>query len=153
MGVCPSIRAELRAVLHNLLVAKDNDFKKLEVKVDSMLVVGMLKGSLRCNARHYAIIHRCKGLLESPNWEVTVSHCYREANQVADTLVNLASSLIVNLSGLMNLRGSHRPPLASSDSTTADDAAAEPDRTPPPTEPDQSVVGSPQGGSTQSTQQ
>ena len=61
MGVYYSARAELRAVLRGLLVAKEKDFKKLLVNVDSMLVVGMLKGSLLCYARHHAMSRDVRG--------------------------------------------------------------------------------------------
>lgn len=97
MGVCSFVRAELRAMLRGLLLVKERRFTKLVVKVDSMLVVGMLKGSLCCNTRHYAIVQRRKGLLESPNCEVLVSHCYQETNQVADTLMNLGINLDCDL--------------------------------------------------------
>ena len=59
--MCSSVRAELRAVLRGLLVAKERGFKKLVVNVDSILVVGMLEGSLLYNARRYAIVQRCMG--------------------------------------------------------------------------------------------
>jgi len=80
MGICSSVRAELRAVLQGLLVAKDKEFTKLMVKVDSMLVVGMLKGELKVNIRRHALVQQCKDLIDSSNWEVIISHCFREAS-------------------------------------------------------------------------
>lgn len=45
MGTCSSTRAELRAVLRGLLIAKERGFKKLVVTVDSITtIVGLLKG-------------------------------------------------------------------------------------------------------------
>lgn len=34
------------------------------------------------------IIRKCKTLINRPEWEVTITHCYREANRVADWLAN-----------------------------------------------------------------
>ncbi|KAJ8430434.1 hypothetical protein Cgig2_025861 [Carnegiea gigantea] len=39
------VRAELRAVLRRLLLAKERDFRKLRVNVDSAIVVGLLQGT------------------------------------------------------------------------------------------------------------
>ena len=93
LGICSSVRAELRAVLRRLLLARDKGFKKIIIFVDSIMVMGMLKGDMDCNARHHTIIQCCKSLMEANDWEVRISHCYREANQVADTLANLGIEL------------------------------------------------------------
>ena len=80
-------------VLQGLLLAKEKGFRKVVDYADSTIVVGVLNGTMVCNARHYAVIQRCKDLLQDGNWEVKVFHCYREGNQVADTLVNLGIGL------------------------------------------------------------
>ena len=43
-------------LLRDLLLAKEKNFRKLVVNVDSSIVVGMLRGSMLCNARHEAIV-------------------------------------------------------------------------------------------------
>ena len=50
MGVCSSVRAELCAMLHGLLLAKEKGFKKPRENVDSTFVVGLLQGNMSCNA-------------------------------------------------------------------------------------------------------
>ena len=75
------------------------------VNVDSIVVVGMLKKSMICNARHEAIVKRCKGLLESLDWAMVVSHCYREANQVTDALANIGVDLNCHFVFLMSFLG------------------------------------------------
>lgn len=44
IGLCSSVRAELRMVLQGLSLANGKGFKKLIVHVDSIIIVGMLKG-------------------------------------------------------------------------------------------------------------
>jgi len=92
-GGISSVRAELRAVLRWLTLARDKGFKKLVVCIDSIIVVGFLKGSMNCNVHHYAIVQQCRMLLELPNWEVKVTHIFREANQVADAMANISLGL------------------------------------------------------------
>ena len=93
MGVHSSVRAKLRAVLRGLLLAREKGYKKLVVYVDSIIVVGLLKGNMTCSARNNAIVQRCRSLLGSPAWEVVMVHCFREANQVVDDLANLGIGL------------------------------------------------------------
>ena len=93
MGVCSSVRAELWAVLRGLTLAREKGYKKLVVRVDSIIMVGILKGNMTCYVRHYAVVRQCRRLLELPNWEVMVTHDFREANQVADVMANLGNGL------------------------------------------------------------
>ena len=75
------------------MLAKEKGFGKLFVSVDFSVVVGMLWGNVLYNARYEAIAQRCKSLIRSLDWEVLVCHCYREINQVADTLANIGVNL------------------------------------------------------------
>jgi hypothetical protein len=43
------------------------------------------------------LIKRIKGLLALNNWEVQISHVYREANRCADALANIGCSLDHNI--------------------------------------------------------
>ena len=36
-------------------------------------------------------LHQCNHMIEWEGWEVKVSHCFREANQVADILAKMGS--------------------------------------------------------------
>ena len=89
LGVCSAIQAELRAVLRGLRIAREMGLRKLWIQVDSMVVVTLLSTSdLRFSAYH-GILQQCKILLAWGYWETRVTHCFREANQVADKLANL----------------------------------------------------------------
>jgi len=41
---------------------------------------------------HSRLLHKCKCLIQWEGWEVRISHCPREANQVADILARLGST-------------------------------------------------------------
>jgi len=65
MGVCSSVRTELRAVLRRLVIAKEKGFRKLIINVDFGVVVDMLRGNVLCNAR-YKQLSRDAGALLDP---------------------------------------------------------------------------------------
>lgn len=54
-----------------------------------MVVVGMLQENMSWCPKHVGLLHQCKALLKDSNWDIYISHCYREANQIADRLVNM----------------------------------------------------------------
>ena len=93
LGSCTSVRAELRAVLRGLTMAKDMRVQRLWVQMDSQVVVNMLTRQAEWPPEHKFILLRCKKLLDWDGWEVRLSHCFREANQVADILARLGTSL------------------------------------------------------------
>jgi len=89
MGHCSSMKAELKAVLKGLQVAKERGVQKLWIKSDSCVLVGMLRGELKTHPAYGVVIKQCKDLLRAEGWETKITHCYREANLVADKLANL----------------------------------------------------------------
>ncbi|KAJ8451425.1 hypothetical protein Cgig2_017816 [Carnegiea gigantea] len=88
-GDCTSVKAELKAALRGLRMAWALGLKKIWLRVDSVIVVGMLRGNGSWNPIHKLLITQCKNLMERTDWEIKVTHCYREANQVADKFANL----------------------------------------------------------------
>jgi len=46
----------------------------------------MLRGSGNWNPVHKPLITQCKKLIGRYDWEVKITQCYREANQVAEKL-------------------------------------------------------------------
>jgi len=83
------MKAEIRAVLQGLQLAKRMEIRKLWVQLDSIVVVGTLTKKVSWCLEHTGLLHQCKALIEGNDWEVRVSHCYREANRVADRLANM----------------------------------------------------------------
>jgi len=93
MGTCTVMKAEIKAVLRGLRLAYSLDIKRLWVQVDSSTLAGMLKGDFKYCAEHAPILSQCKDLINHEGWQVIISHCYREANKVADTLANMGCNL------------------------------------------------------------
>lgn len=83
------MKVEIRAVLQGLKLAKCLGICKLRLQLDSIVTVGMLRRDMDWYPEHAGLLHQCKALLIARDWEVYVSHCYREANQVADILANM----------------------------------------------------------------
>jgi len=65
-------------------------YDKYDLELDSMVVTNMLEEKGTNNLKLKNIIKRIVNAMEGA--EVSISHCYREANQVADFLAKLASS-------------------------------------------------------------
>ena len=89
MGNCSAMKSEIKAILRGLWIAKDKDIKRVWVQVDSSTLVGLLKDDSTYCAEHASIIRQCRDLIHQEGWEVRISHCYREANKVADALANM----------------------------------------------------------------
>ena len=88
-GICTSVKAELRVALRGLKMARELGLKKVWLRADSTVVVGMLRGNGNWNPVNKPFITQRKQLIERTDWEIKITHCYREANQVADKLANL----------------------------------------------------------------
>lgn len=88
LGTCSAYIAELWGVLDGLLIARDRGFSKIDVQVDSMIVMNQLSNSGPVSVSGAALVNRIRALL-SLYWEVRFSHCYREANSCADAMASI----------------------------------------------------------------
>ena len=84
--------AELWGVYYGLVVAWEKGIRRLEVEVDSKVVVESLTIGIGDTHPLSFLVRLCHGFL-SRDWLVRIVHVYREANCLADGLVNLAFSL------------------------------------------------------------
>lgn len=92
IGICTAPLAELWGVYYGLYIAWEKRVTRLEVEVDSELVVGFLNSGIS-NAHPLSFLVRlCHGFI-SRDWNVRISHVFREANRLADGLANHAFSL------------------------------------------------------------
>jgi len=89
LGHCSAIKAEVQAVFRGLKVAREKSIQKLWLQVDSKVVVSMLTTHTKGHLEYNNLLHQCQKLLNWGGWEVMVSHCFREANQVVDQLANM----------------------------------------------------------------
>lgn len=87
-GRCMCTKAELNAVVRGLLVAWHEGFKKVQISIDSTVVVRALTGEFSGHSPYVHIVRRCKELMKREGWVVSISHCYREANRDVDWLAN-----------------------------------------------------------------
>lgn len=88
IGHSHAFKAEVIALTKGLELAKEWQIKKLMVQLDNLACVTMIKkqdwGQNECSH----MLKRCINLIHQDDWEVRISHIYREGNQAADRLAN-----------------------------------------------------------------
>ncbi|CAN1188488.1 Putative ribonuclease H protein At1g65750 [Linum perenne] len=89
---CSIMRAELRAAEIGLMIAWDMGFKKVHLQLDSMAAITAILGDQEEDSRHGRTLETISEL-RSRDWEVTISHTYREGNRVADLLAHHGHTL------------------------------------------------------------
>ncbi|KAG7579269.1 Ribonuclease H domain [Arabidopsis thaliana x Arabidopsis arenosa] len=92
IGICSAPLAELWGVYYGLYIAWERKITRLELEVDSELVVGFLTTGISDSHPLSFLVRLCYGFI-SRDWIVRISHVYREANRLADGLANYAFSL------------------------------------------------------------
>ena len=92
LGTTNSFIAELWALRNGLIIAKDLGLNNLIVELDALSVVHMINNDTS-NLLIEPLLSDCNSLYrEIPNKQI--QHVYREANQCADTLARLGSSVV-----------------------------------------------------------
>ena len=99
IGICSATLAELWGVYYGLYIAWEYKVTRLELEVDSEIVVGFLKTGISDTQPLSFLARLCYGFI-SRDWIVRISHKYREANRLADGLANYAFSLPPRFHGL-----------------------------------------------------
>ncbi|CAN1156973.1 Putative ribonuclease H protein At1g65750 [Linum perenne] len=88
LGKCSIMRAELRGIIIGLQIAWENGFRKVDARVDYQAILTLIKDNESATHQHVVDIAVLRELLER-EWDVTISHIYREGNFAADYLANL----------------------------------------------------------------
>ena len=88
--------AELWGLFQGLTLAWDVGIKRLLVEVDSLGVTQMISKQVVVPNVFHALIIAIRDLL-SRNWQISISHIYREANSAADFMANMAHSAPLGL--------------------------------------------------------
>ncbi|CAA7029753.1 unnamed protein product [Microthlaspi erraticum] len=96
IGRCNAPMAELWGLYYGLCIAWEKGITRLEVEVDSLMVVGFIKTGICDTHPLSSLVHLCHGFLMK-DWEVRIAHVYREANHLADGLANYAFTLPLGL--------------------------------------------------------
>ncbi|CAN1162876.1 Putative ribonuclease H protein At1g65750 [Linum perenne] len=81
------MRAELRAAEIGLMIAWDRGYRKVHLQVDSLVAVTAILGDQEEDSRHGRTLASISEL-RSRDWEVSISHTFREGNKVADMLAH-----------------------------------------------------------------
>lgn len=102
IGRCTAPLAELWGVYYGLYIAWEQRVTRLELEVDSQVVVGLLQTGISDSHPLSFLVRLCHGFL-SRDWIVRISHMYREANYLADGLANYAFSLPLGFHALLVL--------------------------------------------------
>ncbi|GAU25543.1 hypothetical protein TSUD_259770 [Trifolium subterraneum] len=92
VGMCNAFVAELWGVLEGLRFVRNMGFRKVELCIDSQFVVQVIKNGCVQSSMGVSLLKQIWRLLDL-DWNVEVSHTYREANNCADALAMLGCSL------------------------------------------------------------
>jgi len=91
LGVATNNQAEYQALIEGLKAMKDWEFDRLDIYMDSKLVVEQVNGTWKVKEPELQGLHRqATDLLKQFGDKVTVQHVAREENRRADKLVNMA---------------------------------------------------------------
>jgi ribonuclease HI len=90
LGHTSAYMTELWGVYEGLQLARRRNIEKVEVQIDSQVLVHNLQNGHNGNIVECALMQRVKSLLEL-SWEVRITHVFREANRCADVLANIGS--------------------------------------------------------------
>ena len=85
-GNVTSIQAEALALLFGVKSCLSRDYVNLHIEMDLLVLVHILKQGSSCP---WSIYTEVKYLLKFSSNFVAISHCFRESNQVADSLANM----------------------------------------------------------------
>ncbi|CAN1807248.1 hypothetical protein LINPERHAP1_LOCUS24976 [Linum perenne] len=73
-------------------LAKDKEYRKVQLHLDSLAAVTAILGDQEEDSRHGRTLNTISEL-RSRDWEVTISHIFREGNRVADLLAHHGHTL------------------------------------------------------------
>ncbi|CAN1142201.1 Putative ribonuclease H protein At1g65750, partial [Linum perenne] len=85
LGICSITRAEIRGIIEGMQLAWTHGVRKLAVQTDSLCAVQILKNEHHSDHPHGGLASIYAELIER-DWEVSLTHVYRESNFLADSL-------------------------------------------------------------------
>ncbi|XP_071940080.1 uncharacterized protein [Coffea arabica] len=84
----PVVKAELKALMFGVRLAFASGYSNLHLESDSLVLVQIIQGKARCPWRLQGDL---QDLLKVSGFVRKVSHCFREANKLADRLANVGA--------------------------------------------------------------
>jgi ribonuclease HI len=82
----------LWGVLEGLKYAKRKGYRKIELNINSVAVMKVIKSGKTSNSLGFSLVKSIKKLLDEER-EVKISHLYRETNRSADALASMGCTL------------------------------------------------------------
>ncbi|CAI0459471.1 unnamed protein product [Linum tenue] len=92
LGKCTITRAEIWGALKGLEIAWDAGYRRVELQLDSQTAITLLQDTGSHSHQHASLTLAFQSLLRR-EWEVRITHIYREANFLADCLAHKGHSL------------------------------------------------------------
>ncbi|CAN0912825.1 Putative ribonuclease H protein At1g65750 [Linum grandiflorum] len=92
LGICSITRAERRGATFGLKLAWDLGFRNVQLQLDSATAIAAITGTDSMDHQHAAILLQFNEL-SLRDWEIKLSHVFREGNVMADSLANEDHSL------------------------------------------------------------
>ncbi|CAN0914919.1 Putative ribonuclease H protein At1g65750 [Linum grandiflorum] len=83
----------MRYIVERLKLAWSLGIRKIKVQSDSVAVIAILSNGSSLDHQHGILVMQYQELCKR-QWEVTLTHIYREANCDADYLANLGHSFV-----------------------------------------------------------
>ncbi|CAN1788156.1 Putative ribonuclease H protein At1g65750 [Linum perenne] len=75
-------------IAEGLQRAWENGFRKVDARIDSQAILSLIRANNLDEHQHGVDVAALRKLLEG-DWEVTITHTYREGNSAADYLADL----------------------------------------------------------------
>jgi ribonuclease HI len=92
IGHCSAFIAELWGVFEGLKYARSLGYTAIDLNVDSLIVAQAIQTGRSRSIMGHSLVKHIRQLM-CLDWEVTVSHAFRESNYCADALANYGCSL------------------------------------------------------------
>ncbi|CAN1177052.1 Putative ribonuclease H protein At1g65750, partial [Linum perenne] len=96
IGNCSITRAELKAIVEGLKLAWSLGLRKVDVQTDSSAAISILQKGIVTQHQHAALVVEFVEL-KSREWDLSLTHVYREANCAADHLAKFGHSCNVGM--------------------------------------------------------
>ncbi|CAI0382345.1 unnamed protein product [Linum tenue] len=92
LGICSITRAELIGAVEGLQLAWELGYRRVNVQLDSRCAVEILQRQQDHDHRDSAVSHHFQELMQR-DWEVSLTHIYREGNKCADYIASQGHQL------------------------------------------------------------
>ncbi|PNX80630.1 receptor-like kinase [Trifolium pratense] len=92
IGACDALQSKMWGMYLGLDLARQQGIRQLHVESDSKVLIDMVTKKNKFNGNIPTLVHRIRQLLKL-NWQVHLSHTWREEKRSADWLANFSYSL------------------------------------------------------------